>query len=285
MRHIVDVLIEERAETLMRNPAVWRVVRALVYPLLGYERAISMADTIRDMEALEIFEHLRLTLSMQVAADGLDHVPREGRAIVMPNHPAGIADGIAVFDAVRRVRSDVTFFANRDAIRVAPALADMIVPVEWVTSRRSHQRRKETVRHMVQAFRDERLVVIFPSGRLAQPTFRGLVEREWQPTAMNLAMKYGCPVVPLHIRGRNSAIYYLFYYLHTELRDMTLFRELLNKQGQRYELTFGEPFVPEGDPEALVRALREFVSTRLARGERAFRPPPRSDCQRHATDA
>jgi len=285
MRHIVDVLIEERAETLMRNAAVWRAVRTLVYPLLGYERAVSMADTIRDMGALEIFEHLSITLSMRVAADGLDHVPGEGRAIVMPNHPAGIADGIAVFDAVRSVRSDVTFFANRDAIRVAPALADMIVPVEWVTSRRSHERRKETVRHMVQAFRDERLVVIFPSGRLAQPTLRGLVEREWQPTAMNLAIKYGCPVVPLHIRGRNSALYYLFYYLHTELRDMTLFRELLNKQGQRYELTFGEPFVPEGDPEILVRALREFVSTRLARGEHAFRPPFEPEPRRRAADA
>jgi putative hemolysin len=283
MRHIVDVLIEERAETLMRNPAIWRAVRTLVYPLLGYERAISMADTIRDMEALEIFEHLSLTLSMQVAAEGLHHVPRQGRAVVMPNHPAGIADGIAVFDALRGVRSDVTFFANRDAIRVAPALADMIVPVEWVASRRSHQRRKETVHHMVQAFRDERLVVIFPSGRLAQPTFRGLVEREWQPTAMNLAMKYGCPVVPLHIKGRNSALYYLFYYIHTELRDMTLFRELLNKQGQRYELTFGEPFLPVGDPAALVRALREFVSTRLARGEGAFRPPAPGP-RRHTTD-
>jgi putative hemolysin len=283
MRHIVDVLIEERAETLMRNPAIWRAVRTLVYPLLGYERAISMADTIRDMEALEIFEHLSLTLSMQVAAEGLHHVPRQGRAVVMPNHPAGIADGIAVFDALRGVRSDVTFFANRDAIRVAPALADMIVPVEWVASRRSHQRRKETVHHMVQAFHDERLVVIFPSGRLAQPTFRGLVEREWQPTAMNLAMKYGCPVVPLHIKGRNSALYYLFYYIHTELRDMTLFRELLNKQGQRYELTFGEPFLPVGDPAALVRALREFVSTRLARGEGAFRPPAPGP-RRHTTD-
>jgi len=117
------------------------------------------------------------------------------------------------------------------------------------------------------------VVVIFPSGRLARPTMRGLVEREWQPTAMNLALKYRCPVVPMHIKGRNSALYYLFYYVHTELRDMTLFRELLNKQGQHYQLTVGEAFEACGDPESLTEALRQFVAEELPRGARSFTPP------------
>jgi putative hemolysin len=279
MRHIVDVLIEERAETLMQNPLLWRAVRALIYPLLGYGRAIDMADTIREMSALEVFEYLSETLSMAVQIRGVEHVPAAGPAIIMPNHPAGIADGIAVFDALRNVRQDVTFFANRDAIRVAPRLSEMIVPVEWVDTRRSHQTRKETVRHMLQAFKEERLVVIFPSGRLAQPTLRGLVEREWQPTAMNLALKYRCPVVPMHVKGRNSLLYYLFYYIHTELRDMTLFRELLNKQGQRYELTVGAPFEAQGDVEALTRQLRAFVTEELPQGRVCFTPPPFSRCR------
>lgn len=272
MQHIVDTLIEERAERLMRNPLIWRAVRAFIYPLLGYERAVEMANTIEDMRAIEVFEFLTDTLSMDVQIEGLANVPQTGAAIMMPNHPAGIADGLAVFDAIRNIRSDVTFFANRDAIRVSPGLADMIVPVEWVDSRRSHERRKETVRHMVEAFRADRLVVIFPSGRLARPSVRGLIEREWQPTAMNLALKYRCPVIPMHIKGRNSALYYLFYYVHTELRDMTLFRELLNKQGQHYQLTVGEAFEPIGDPEALTSELRQFVAEDLPRGARSFNP-------------
>ena len=146
----------------------------------------------------------------------------------------------------------------------------MIVPVEWVNDRRTHERRKETVKAMVQAFKSDRLVVIFPSGRLAQPTLRGLVEREWQSTATNLAFKYQRPIIPMHIRGRNSALYYLFYYIHTELRDMTLFRELLNKQGQRYELTITAPVQPEGDVEALTRALRAFVAEQVPAGARRF---------------
>jgi putative hemolysin len=274
MRHIVDTLIEERAESLMKNRLLWQAVRTFIYPLLGYQRAVEMADTIRDMSANEVFSYLTDSLSMDVQCSGIEYVPTSGTAIVMPNHPAGIADGIAVFDALRAVRNDITFFANRDAIRVSPQLSDMIVPVEWVNERRSLQRRKETVRHMVEAFRAKRLIVIFPSGRLAKPTLQGLEEREWQTTAMNLALKYACPVVPMHIKGHNSALYYLFYYIHRELRDMTLFRELLNKKGQSYQLTLGEPFVADGDVEKLTVALRHFVAQELPRGKRVFSPEP-----------
>lgn len=281
MQHIVDTLIEERAASLMKSPLVWRAVKTFIYPLLGYPRAVDMADTISDMSALEVFEYLSATLSMNVRTAGLEHIPKEGRAIIMPNHPAGIADGIAVFDAIRSVRNDITFFANRDAIRVAAGLADMIVPVEWVDARRSHGRRRETVKHMVEAFRSNRLVVIFPSGRLARPTPRGLVEREWQTTAMNLALKYDCPVVPMHIRGHNSALYYLFYYIHTELRDMTLFRELLNKKNNDYQLRIAESFRPMGDADCLTDALRKFVAEDMPRGATRFTPDAASSAAGH----
>jgi len=272
MAHIVDQLIEERATRLRQRPLLWRSIRPLVYPLLGYRRAIAMADQIRDLDGLAVFDYLSETLAMRVEGRGVEHIPASGAALITANHPAGIADGIAVYDLLKGVRRDVTFFANRDALRVAPGLADVVVPVEWRAEHRSHQRNRETVRHMLEAFRRQRLVVIFPSGRLAAPTFRGLVEREWLPTALNLAQKQHCPVLPLHVQGRNSALYYGFYYLHEELRDMTLFRELLNKRGQRYRLTLGEPFDPVGDVRRLTTALRHHVVQRMPRGITRFDP-------------
>ena len=153
----------------------------------------------------------------------------------------------------------------------------MIVPVEWVSEKRTHERRRETVRSMVRAFREGRLVVIFPSGRLAQATLTGLKERPWQSTAMNLALKYDVPVIPMHIRARNSWLYYLFYAIHQELRDMTLFRELFNKTGHPYRITVGEPFDPgtaldhfQDDLEALTEGLRRFVAERMPAGEARF---------------
>jgi putative hemolysin len=76
----------------------------------------------------------------------------------------------------------------------------------------------------------------------------------------------------MHIEGRNSWLYYLFYAIHHELRDMTLFRELLNKRGRTYRIRIGTSFEPHGDPRNLTPALREFVVERLSRGETDFRP-------------
>ena len=271
-RHIVDTLIEERAQALMHRSIVWRLVRTFIYPLLGYRQAVDMADRISGMTGQQVFDYLSARLRLAVDCQGLEHVPALGSAVITANHPAGIADGVAVYDALKRVRPDITFFANRDAIRVAPGLADMVVPVEWMETRRSHCRGRETVRHMVEAFRSQRLIVIFPSGRLAQPTLKGLVERGWQPSAVSLAQRYGSPVIPMHIRARSSWLYYFFYILNQELRDMTLFRELLNKRGHPYQIRVGEPFRPTGDPRELSLQLRAFVAEAMPRGASRFDP-------------
>ena len=123
---------------------------------------------------------------------------------------------------------------------------------------------------MVQAFRDDRLIVIFPSGRLARPTPVGLIERAWLESGVSRAQKYDCPIVPMHIQGHNSLLYYLLWFLNTELKDMTLFRELLNKSGQRYHLQIGAPIRSTADPAALTPALRNFVTKRLKKGHTQF---------------
>jgi putative hemolysin len=270
MPHIVDVLIEERAAKLIRRPAVWWLVQRFLYPLLNYEQTIATIDRVQSMGGLEILQYLSETLDMKLECQGLENLPERGCAVVTANHPAGISDGVAVFDAMKNVRHDITFFANRDAVRAAPGLSELVIPVEWVDEKRNRERNRETVKHLVRAFRDERLIVVFPSGRLARPTMRGLIERAWTPTAVNLAQKYHCPIVPMHIKASNSWLYYFLYLMNTELRDMTLFRELLNKKEQRYQIKLAAPFRPEGDSRALTLALREFVTGEMPEGADRF---------------
>lgn len=104
-----------------------------------------------------------------------------------------------------------------------------------------------------QAFDEEKCIVIFPSGRLAQLGWKGLEEKPWESSAAMLAKKYNAPVIPLRIRARNSVLYYLFTKLNGELRDITLFHELLNKKGKTFNMTFGDPI----DPESLSKNANE----------------------------
>ena len=270
MEHIIDTLIEERAIRLMRHPHLWGLLRRIIYPLLLYDTARAMADEIAPMDGEGAMDYLDDTLAMQVAVTGLDNIPSQGVAVVTPNHPAGIADGIAVYQALKSVRPDLAFLANRDAIRICPGFADLVIPVEWREDERTLAKTRETLKAARAAFESERLIVIFPSGRLARPTPLGLWERPWQATAFALARKHGAPIIPMHVTGHNSVLYYLTWFLNREIKDMTLFREVINKRGGSYRLDIGEAFEPTGDPEELAKSLRRFVVYGMRRGQRRY---------------
>jgi putative hemolysin len=265
--HIVDVLIAERAPRLTRS-AAWPVVRPLLYRLLDYNRARAMADAIGPMSGRAALEHVSGLLALKTATLNLDRLPATGRCLVVCNHPTGIADGLAVHDALRTVRDDLIYFANADALRVSPRLSETIVPVEWVTTKRTREKTRATLLAAKTAFEAERCVVMFPAGRLARVDAQGrLTDPEWAATAASLARKYEAPVVPIHVAGPTSRLFHLFDRFSQELRDITLFHELLNKQGRAFDLSVGLPIPPErldADAARATEALKAFVERTLA---------------------
>lgn len=260
-RSVVDVLIEERAVRLSRAP-LWPLVKTIVYPLLGYRKAVAMADRLAPLSGREAMDWSADFLALRVAVSGLDAIPRTGPCVITANHPGGVADGIAVWRALRRRRPDMVFFANRDAIRVCEGLADIVIPVEWREGYRSRDRTRETLKQAVAAFREARCVVIFPAGRMAKWDWRKrrLTEQDWAPTAASLARKFDAPIIPLGVTQRMSLAFYALGLIHEELKHMTVFHELIAKRDARYRLTFGDPILAAALPPtdgAATTLLRE----------------------------
>jgi putative hemolysin len=260
--HIVDVLIAERAPKLSSSP-IWPLARPLLYGLLDYGKARRMAEAIAPLPGRAALDHVSDLLGVRVATRGLERIPERGRVILICNHPTGIADGIAVFDAVKALRPDVCFYANSDAHRVAAGFEEVLIPVEWVEAKRSRERTRLTLQLTRQAMEGERALVIFPAGRLARLGPDGaLVDPEWMTSALSLARKYEAPVVPLHLTGPWSTLFHFFNRFSQELRDITLFHELLNKRGRAFALTVGHPVPPEAldpDAHAATQALKAYI--------------------------
>ena len=261
-KHIIEVLIEERCQNLRRSK-LWPLYRSILYPLLKKGEAVRMADDVAPMSAHGVMDHVSDLLNLDVHIQGLENVPESGRILVAPTHPTGIADGIAIWDVLRQRRPDMIFFANRDAIRAAPQLEEILIPVEWVKEKRTRQRSRETLVVTKKAFNDERCVVLFPSGRLAyMDENKVLTEQEWQSSIAIFARKYNAAIVPINVQSRNSWLYYWFLRLSDELRDITLFYELLNKKKKRFNVTIGKPIPVEqlqGEAEDVTNALREHA--------------------------
>lgn len=213
--------------------------------MLAYDAAVFLADTIRPLSGHQAFQRVSRHINPRTAVVGLSNLPKKGPCVVIANHPTGLADGLAVFQAIRERRPDHLFLANADALRVIPHGDDIIIPVEWVKDKRSHAKARDTLLAVKSALKNGKCVVIFPSGRLAKLGWTGLTEQPWESSAAMLARKYKAPVTPLNIKARNSTLYYLFSWLNTELRDITLFHELLNKKRQVFKLTFGETISPD----------------------------------------
>jgi len=63
-----------------------------------------------------------------------------------------------------------------------------------------------------------------------------------------------------------QALFHLFNRFSPELRDMTLFHELLNKQGRTFSLTVGRAIAPEalaGEPGEVTLRLKQHVERTL----------------------
>ena len=146
MREIVDQLIEERAPWMRRRGPL-----VTVGPAAPARRSCSTTAPCKVGEAMEplpgaaVLQSLYDMLAQHVEITGLENIPRHGPAMVVCNHPTGIADGIVLFGALSRVRPDLFIFANADAMRVLPQLGEVLAPVEWRPEKRTHKQNRETM--------------------------------------------------------------------------------------------------------------------------------------------
>ena len=263
--HIVDTLIAERSRKLVAHP-LWPVLRPFLHRILHYREAVRMADEVAPLSGLEGLDYMSRLLNLDLTVRGSERIPRVGGFVLVINHPTGVADGIALYDAIKSVRRDLAIFTNRDAIRVNRRFADILIPVEWRAEFKSTARARETLVGTNRAVKEERAIVIFPSGRIAYWYKNGLTERPWQSSAVALARRHALPVLPAHLSARNSWLFYLFADWNTELRDMTVFHEVLNKKGKPFAVSFGPMIAPQaldGDLDAVTARLRHHCAVTL----------------------
>lgn len=266
MEHRIDPLIAERAPWLYNDRPGTRIIKRALHRMLGYDKTVAIAKSLKDARSAQIMDTMADRLAKMVEARGIDQIPAHGPALIVANHPTGIADGIILNSLIAKRRPDAYFFANRDILRVFPQMKSMIAPVEWRIEQRSHAKTRETMRYIHDATAQGRLGVIFPSGRLANRRGLRLHERPWMASAAMLARKFDLPVIPVNIQARNSALFYLFDLIHPTLRDITLFHETLNKDRQPYSVTVGEPISAASIPTNSDEGIAMLRKATLALG-------------------
>jgi len=237
----IDAVLRERLPRHYRFIPKWliRMVERMVCQdklneMLEVNRGLTGADFCRG-----VIDHLDVTYEVV----GQEHLPADGRAIFVCNHPLGGLDGMILIDMLtRRYGSDVKFLVNDLLMAIAP-LKNVFLPVN------KHGRQsREATRQIDEALCGNAPVIIFPAGLCSRKGRKGIVtDLKWHKMFVNKAISSHRDVIPLHFSGHNSKFFYNFANLRTlfripvNLEMLRLPAEVFRSRGRKFTIEAGKP--------------------------------------------
>ena len=241
MEEKIYQLIKERNAWLLKDSFLSKTIYTLLKKYLRYDETIFVGDHIQSMTGEEAFNWLGSEYTNNSSIEGLENIPKDGKFLIVSNHPMGAADAIALYYKIYPVRNDLFFFANELFVYLLGSFQDLLAPVIWNKEKEIHLASKVTIERLSVFFGEERPGIIFPSGRLSKLTFFGLWDRSWEKTPIALARKYDFPLIPVYVEGRNSWFFYFASYINKQLRDVSQLNELFNKRDKKISIKIGKP--------------------------------------------
>ena len=175
-----------------------------------------------------------------VILKGVENIPKEGRFIFASNHPVGGVDALAFFDAIGSLFPEIISPAN-ELLYYIPNMRSMIfgLNVFGKTSRERAIRLKEL-------YDSERQIFIFPAGEVSRRKKGKISDNDWQKSFITKAAGHSRDIIPVHISGRNSNLFYNVARLRTFLgikmfiETMLLPREMMRQRNSTVTLTVGK---------------------------------------------
>ena len=241
MEEKINQLVQDRAPWLVNGSFLSKTIYTFLKKFLKFGETIYVGDHIQGMTGAEAFNWLGSEYTSNCEIEGLENIPKDGKCLLVANHPMGAADAVSLYHQIFKVREDVFFFANELFVYLLGSFKDVMAPVVWNKEKEIHSATKVTLERLNTFFGDERIGIIFPSGRLSKLTLLGIWDRPWEKTPITLAKKYNFPVVPVYIDAKNSWFFYFASYANKQLRDVSQLNELLNKKEYKFTIKIGKP--------------------------------------------
>ena len=227
-----------------------RVMRAVCLALEAMTGRRSLETLYRgyvgDPARGDFFAEAISRMSIEISAQGVSRIPREGPLAVVANHPYGAMDGIALGCLLGRVRGDVMIIAHSALARV-PELAEKLFAIDFSGTREAERANIKARSAALAHLKGGGCLIVFPAGGVMttpHPLARRAVELEWGPLSARLVMRSGATVLPVHVPGQNSRLFQLASHLSQSLRYALLFHEASRMIDGEIGLHVGRPIEP-----------------------------------------
>jgi len=217
------------------NKLIGKLVKKLLHED-DFNQVISRNQHLRGFAFLDkLLKYFKF--SYQVSPNCYANIPSEGRLLIVANHPIGTLDGLALIKLIRSVRADVKIVANQVLTNMHP-LKSIFLPIDVLSKSTSH---KQAYKAMLAALENEQAVIIFPAGEVSRISPKGIQDGDWKSGFIKLAKKTKCPILPIHIKAKNSPLFYTASTFYKPLGTLLLVQEMFNKKHQEVKFTVGSP--------------------------------------------
>ncbi|MCD9460251.1 GNAT family N-acyltransferase [Marinibactrum halimedae] len=206
----------------------------------------------------QVFEYFNF--SYRVSARDRQNIPSQGRVVIIANHPIGSLDGLAILRLISEVRRDVKIVAN-DMLMTFENIQSLLIPLDNMTGGSP----RKSYKCVLNALNNEEAVIIFPAGEVSRASPIGVKDVRWRPGFLSFARKASAPVLPIHIKAKNSLLFYSASMLFKPLGTMLLAREMFNKRSALIEFKIGEPIPSDAlasqelNDKSLIKRLKKHV--------------------------
>ncbi len=178
--------------------------------------------------------------NVKTIARGNENIPASGKYIFVSNHPLGAVDALSFLSAIARSFPDIVTPSN-EMINYVTNMQPVLLGIN-VYGKNS----RETAEKLNSLFESDKQVMMFPSGEVSRRKNGIISDPVWQKTFITKAVRYKRDILPVHISGRNSNLFYTVANLRTFLgikmfiESVLLPREMVKQWNSTVTLTFGK---------------------------------------------
>lgn len=194
--------------------------------LFHQNEANAVLKKIGHLESFEfiqaVLEHFKITYE----CDELKrYIPEKGRLIVIANHPLGAFDALSLIMLIKEIRKDVVIVAN-ELLANFKQIQSLIIPVDNLNQKPT----KEQILAIYNALKDEKVLIIFPSGEVSRVRPTGIKDTKWQSGFLKFALKSNADIIPIFIKARNSWLFYTISTINKQLATFLLPHEMFKNK-------------------------------------------------------
>ncbi len=238
-------------------------VAGLAYGALGLGKINRLFDGAADYQGREFADHLleNMNITIDVSADQLENIPKEGGFVVVSNHPFGGIEGVMLLSAIAKVRPDFKIMANFILSHI-PNLKECFFAVNPFENNPEWKSSVGGIKGAIQHIAAGNGLGVFPAGEVSRYHGHDFPEDlPWSTSIARIIKNAGVPVIPVFWEGQNSKLFYALDKIHTMLGTARLTRELANKHDTCFNLQIGKPIMPAevalyDNPKELAAYLR-----------------------------